>query len=466
MKPLEEKDKSLLTEAVSYASVNEYQIAIIYLEELLDKLQYSDEQASNFDTNALPVNYNNQAFPQPVHNSFGFRLSAITGIDYNRQEFELSYFESDSAVLEQISRPYIGFAAGFIYQFNPVYSIEISNSLRYDNDYLRNDYRILWRAGSLIAMQYSGYWNQSESIFTSSFWEHELNARFNNRITPSFSLSIENNFRHKTYRSSSIFIADYFRNRFISVAQWPMFRMEYNNELNESLGSEDLDYLQHLLRFGLRNTPNARLMFNLDMDLSLRKYTLAFEDSTLNNLYKQAGFNIYLTVPLADWMKLVSEDNLIYKAYVEKSSLEPDYFWNFFRPGLVVNFTTDFELVLGYEWEFRTHRSVSNDIFNVSEQNYNSNGFFLSLSYLNSPGSYLSASVSYQWRRYPQSATNDIISIYSNRNVLSVTAMIYLPLMSNLFLNTYIMYDNDQDIEIDQQSNQSTIFTTELEYKF
>ena len=113
-----------------------------------------------------------------------------------------------------------------------------------------------------------------------------------------------------------------------------------------------------------------------------------------------------------------------------------------------------------------TPKGVSNDIFNVSEQNYNSNGFFLSLSYLNSPGAYLSASVRYQWRRYPKSAPNDIISIYSNRNVLSVTAMVYWPLMSNLFLNTYIMYDNDQDIEIDQQSNQSTIFTTELEYKF
>ena len=49
MKPLEEKDKSLLTEAVSYASVNDYQIAIIYLEELLDKLQYSDDQDIEID---------------------------------------------------------------------------------------------------------------------------------------------------------------------------------------------------------------------------------------------------------------------------------------------------------------------------------------------------------------------------------------------------------------------------------
>ena len=44
--------------------------------------------------------------------------------------------------------------------------------------------------------------------------------------------------------------------------------------------------------------------------------------------------------------------------------------------------------------------------------------------------------------------------------------MAYWPLMPGLYLNTYIMYDTDQDIDIDQMSNQSTIITTELEYRF
>jgi len=61
---------------------------------------------------------------------------------------------------------------------------------------------------------------------------------------------------------------------------------------------------------------------------------------------------------------------------------------------------------------------------------------------------------------------NDILSIYSNQNVLSLTMMAYWPLMPGLYLNTYIMYDTDQDIDIDQMSNQSTIITAELEYRF
>lgn len=327
----------LLNHAVSYADSGDHEVAVIYLEELLDQLQFLNNKTDILKAEEYPFEYDVMPISKRVKKSSRFRLSAITGIDYNRQEFEIDYFENDSAILEQISRPYIGIFAGFIYQFNPVYSLEITNSLRYDNDYLRNDYRIIWRAGTGIALQYNGYWNQSESVLASSFWEHEIDARFYSRINPTFALSIQNNFRHKTWSGISSYISDYNRNRFFAVADWQRFRLEYINELNESLGTEDLDYLQHSIRFGLRNQPGWQLTYDLEMDFTLRNYTLAFEDSILNNLYHQAGINLYFTLPLTGLVKLVSEDNFIYKSYNDKNSLEPDYLWNFFRPGLVIN---------------------------------------------------------------------------------------------------------------------------------
>ncbi len=78
----------------------------------------------------------------------------------------------------------------------------------------------------------------------------------------------------------------------------------------------------------------------------------------------------------------------------------------------------------------------------------------------------LTTSVSYQWRRYPESITNDLISIYSNRNIFSAMLLAYIPITSQLNLNGFAMYDNDEDIDFDQQNNQSTIFTIELEYIF
>jgi len=456
----------LLKDAISFAGTDDYQLAIIYLEELLSKLQFSDKPVTKLNDNNSFESISDQLFDRPQQNASGLRLSLVSGIDYNKQEFDLGYFESDSAILEQISRPYVGFIGGFNYQFNPLYSIELSNALRYDKDFLRNDYKITWRAGSAFAINFGGYWNQSNSILSSSFWEHELNARFYHRLTPTFTLSIENNYRHKTYRHTSFYMIDYFRNRFVSVAEWSLFRFEYNNEFNETLGSSDLDYLQHMLVLGIRNTPGEPFVFDLNIDLSLRKYTLTFETNFINNVYNQAGANGYISLPMSMWSKLIIEDNFTFKSYEEKNSLELDYFWNLVRPGVVVNFINNFETTLGYEHEFRIHRNVSDDVFDVSEQNYSSNGLFLAFSYINSTGSYLSASVSHQWRRYPDSPMNDILSIYSNQNVLSITMMAYWPLMPGLYLNTYVMYDTDQDIDIDQMSNQSIIITAELEYRF
>jgi hypothetical protein len=79
---------------------------------------------------------------------------------------------------------------------------------------------------------------------------------------------------------------------------------------------------------------------------------------------------------------------------------------------------------------------------------------------------YVTTSVSYQWRRYPDSITNDLISLYSNRNIFSAMILVYLPITSHLTLNCFSTFDNDDDIDFDQQNNQSTIFTLELEYIF
>jgi hypothetical protein len=102
----------------------------------------------------------------------------------------------------------------------------------------------------------------------------------------------------------------------------------------------------------------------------------------------------------------------------------------------------------------------------VNEQNYNSDGIFLLLNYFSLNGMYISSSFSYQWRRYPPSTTNDLISLYSNRNVFSAMLLAYIPLTSNLFINAFITFDNDEDIDFDQQNNQSTIFSVEFEYVF
>jgi len=242
--------------------------------------------------------------------------------------------------------------------------------------------------------------------------------------------------------------------------------LEYRNEVNESLGFEDNDYVQHNIRLGVRNENFDKFYHNFIVEVGTRNYVIQFDDSLIFNNNRLLGFEGLYEVMIVENIRLFVEDNFIYKVYEQKSTLEPDYYWNFLRPGFRWLFVSQFEFGAGYEWEFKKHITHGVDSYNVNEQNYNSNGIFVSLNYFSTGGMYLTTSVSYQWRRYPYSITNDLISIYSNRNIFSAMFLAYLPITSHLTLNGFATFDNDNDIDFDQQNNQSTIFTLELAYIF
>jgi hypothetical protein len=449
-------EKNLIDQAGEFALNDEFELALIYLEETLDLLKMNTAQTKEgaFIENRTKINTN-------------IKFSLLSGIDFNRQEFEVGYLQNDSTVLEEINKPYLGIAAVYHFPYATNKFFEIRNTFRYDQENLRDDYRIGWKPGKYFLFEYRGFWNRAKQIESNSFWEHDLNGKFRKKITQSFDLLIENKYDYKIYKEQSDFLFDFYRNRFLTNLDWKgTLSAEYVNEMNESIGRDDTDYLQHTMRFGFRSTRMQTINYNLIVRGSHRDYFLEFENNIIDNIYKQFGFDTNVDFSFFRRLRLEVENNFILKSYKQKSSLEPDYIWNFFRPSLLTNPIQDIEISLGYEWEVKTYDSDVSDTYEVGEQDYNSKGIFTSLSYFTLRGIYISGSLSYQWRRYPKSITNDLISLYSDRNVLSLLLIAYLPVSNHFALNVFAAYDNDEDIDKDQQNNQSTIFTAELEYKF
>jgi hypothetical protein len=244
------------------------------------------------------------------------------------------------------------------------------------------------------------------------------------------------------------------------------FSVEYMNELNEYLGHDNMDYFQNGIRLGYRKSEFQTLNYSIVLEGIFRDYTLQFEDSTINNNYKHGGLEATLDIPIINRLRFEIFDNFILKEYDLKSSLEPDYIWNLMRSGLFFYILSDFELGVGYEWELKNHDSTIDEIYDTSEQDFQSSGLYTSLNYYTTSGIYFTAVLSYQWRRYQNSLINDLISIYSNRNILSIMVMAYLPISNHFTFNAFATYDDDDDIDLDQQNNQSTIFSLEIEYKF
>jgi hypothetical protein len=463
---LDEETKFLYEEALQYGQNKEYEIGIILMEEAVDILKNGQESTSN----VVALN-SISGYPSVRTAQQDFNLSLISGLDFNRQEFELGFMESDSIVEEEFSKPYIGLSARYYLSNGEHNVIDFQNSIRFDEENLRDDYRIRWQPISNFYILYSGYWNEARVEETYSYWDQVISTRLTLDLAPSLNISLFNTFNYKSYRAANIYLKDFYRNRLSVIGEWRtsflgIKSIEYGNEINESLGLQDNDYSQNTIRFGTRSDSFEKFYHNFIAEISTRDYVIQFDDSLIFNNYQLLGFEGIYEVAIVENFRLVAEDNFIYKEYEKKSSLEPDYYWNFLRPGFRWSFTNQLEVGAGYEWEFKEHIAQPLDSYNVNDQNYNSSGIFISLNYFTTGGMYITTSVSYQWRRYPDSITNDFISIYSNRNIFSAMVLAYIPITSHLNLNGFATFDNDEDIDFDQQNNQSMIFTIEIEYTF
>lgn len=463
---LNEETKKLYDEALQYAKNKDYEIGSIILEEALDLIKTDNDPPSDLQlSNLISLN----SIPRESGHDINF--SVLSGLDFNRQEFELGFVSGDSTVEEEFSKPYVGLRARYNINNGTHNVLEIQNSVRFDKENLRDDFRVRWQPFSSFYILYSSYWNETRVTESYSYLDQVIAARLNIELSRIFYFSFFNTFNYKSYRTQNIFLKDFYRNRFNALGEWRtsflgITSLEYWNEVNESLGLEDNDYYQNNIRLGVRNENYEKFYYNFLIDGGTRDYVIQFDDSLIYNSFQSVGIEAIYEVGIVQEFRLFLENNFMYKYYEQKSSLEPDYYWNLLRPGFRWSLFNQFELGVGYEWEFKEHIAHPMDSYNVNEQNYNSNGVYLSLNYFSSGGTYLTTSVSYQWRRYPESLTNDLISIYSNRNIFSVMLLAFVPLSNNFNLNVFATFDNDNDIDFDQQNNQSTIFTVELEYTF
>jgi len=455
-------NKNLLIEADSLASLGEYEIGTIYLEELLSSLRQDVDLKDSLEK--VKDNSNGKSEKSQLKN---YNISVITGADFDRHEFEYEYEQSDSTILEEISKPYIGINTEYVFQNTLNFEIDLYNSVKYNKEYLRDDYQLSYRLNKLKLIL-GGYYNKSFDNTYSSYWEHKFIGTFSSSISSNAKIYFRENFNYKTFSLSEYTYTDFYRNYFETLGELNFdnltYFIQYNLENNEYLGNNENDYQQHRLRIGYKNLNNSGLKNIVTLEGTQRNYELAYGDSSFSNIYNQILMEAEIDIRLSNLFELQVEDNFIDKLYNNKSTFEPDYIWNYLRPTLNIDIMTDLQFGMGYEWEVKSHSEIEEDGVSSKEQDYHSNGIFSSLNYFSESGSFLSFSISYQWRRYADSPTNDLINLYSSRNIMSLMISGYFPVYNNVSLSILGMYDNDNDIDNDQGRTQSTIFNIELEY--
>jgi len=460
---ISEYGKQLLAEADSLEASGEVELSKLYLEELLAEIRLTiDTNNSNLEVKTKSTNDSKILTNQ-------FTLSVISGADYDRHEFEYSFLQNDSTILEEISKPYFGVNTKYVINNSVNSHFEIFNSARYDNANLRNDYSLSFKTNEIDA-SIGGYYNKSFDQLYSSYWENKITGSYTGFLSEHYKYHIFENYTYKQFYKSEYTSTDFYRNLFEiqgeSFLNNVNFLGQYNLELNEYLGNNENDYLQHKLKFGYTNLNNLNFTHSVSAEGSSRHYEMIYGDSSFSNTYNQLLLEAEFDYKIFSYLDIRIEESFSRKLYQNQSTFEPDYYWNLTRPTLNVDIFSNLQTGIGYEYEIKNHDVFNDNSGSSKDLNYHSDGIFSSLNYFSANGSYINFSVSYQWRRYPDSPANDVINLYSSRNILSIVILGYIPLSNSLTLNILCLYDNDTDIDSDQGKTQSSIYNFELEYNF
>ena len=455
-------NSSLLDSASYYAKQGQRELALVFLEELLD--EYSSDNPAQFTAG------------ETVLSSSLSRLSfsVRAGIDYNNQEFETKTetIGDDELLVDQVNKPYAGLLITYLLTGDYSKGLSVNSLIRFDkenfNGYVNLEQKFLGvKASGLINFNYLFDTNKLYPDLTYK----EISSRQSFEWVSGYRwrLNLNNLLRFKEYQRPAETMPNFIRNTFDGYFTWQTtgyksINFDMTNDYNESIDFENNDYYEQIYNIRFDQWLGTNFINSLSMGMRLNKFNYVLLDSTIHNFSKELRFAPLSGFYLSPIVKFNVEYNYIYKSYREKSEQEPDYHYNYVDLKFIYSLQ-NYQLTTGYRYEKKKYLTFngSNDLY-INEQNFHSNGIIAGVDYQNISGWYISASAMYSWRIYPNAPDDDEFSLYYSRNVLNLFFMGQIPITAKLNLSVLVSYDNDKDKDYDINNMRSSYFTVEMQY--
>ena len=404
----------------------------------------------------------------------GWQWTLEMGSDYSRQEYEMSFIESDSVVLEQLHNPFL--------------ALRFSRQGKWKSDtyqffnYFRGDNELLQSSSSLAleSSDYSHYWRletQSDLFWQyreeqGSFWENQLRADWNRQIGSRQRLIFYSQARYKlhfpadsTYGnvlSGELAVA---LRHYLHYLSWLeiSFRPSYYNE-NQLLG---LRYMQIQSQVELQHRLDFNLYFTAQLNHYYRNFRSRQPDGDRLNSYHRVQPVAEAELPVFHPFGIAAKAEGEWRWYGSPNASYSNFNFASLSASLKYYLGNYNSVGIGYVYESETHRTTQADERSLVEQeNFHAGGILLSLDIMQQSGFMISLTYKFTLRTYPNAGADDVFGYYSNRRIHSIQGIGYLPLSSHWQFQLFANYDNDRDRDREANDNFSTIFNLGLSYKF
>ncbi len=457
--------RALVDSAKARAGKKDYMMALVFLEEARDSFEALSPQKHPPAPGTLSPQY-----PQSISPARPFRFSLLSGVDFNRQEFELGFDQSDSVLLDQVSKPYVGMSL----KFEPLLqSFYIQNTLRYDKENFDNELRLAGRwYGSVHGFESRFSYLFNRNFIYTNLSYNELNSDIIYTFSSeSWSGRLQNTSRLKAYQKPDANVPDYFRNTlntYLSYFQGSAFNIQayYSLDYNASRNTRNNDFVNQYLGLTAQWAISG-LRLRLNPQVEQNRFTYLVADSLLDNRSQTARVEALISYRLFNALEIRANGSLRNKGYFKKTEQEPDYTLVNFNPEWRFYLNDRFSFGSGGFWEKRRHVvSPGLDSAYVLQQDYTDRGLTLNADYASPEGRVLSLSLRYSARRYKGDTGGANFSLYADRNIWSGLLFLQWPLVDHLTLQAVAMYDNDKDLDSVFNDTKSSFYTLELKYEF
>ncbi len=457
-----EQVNALVDSAKEYARKEEYDFAIVFLEEAKNGVLVTPKIAK-------------QQVKGPATKTLFFNLNS--GLDYNRQEFELGFEQSDSVLLDELNKPFIGFDLKYL---SADKRFQVENQLKYDKENLQNEFFLrnefqnsFLNLSTKIGTVYDKNFVYTDLGYLELFTDVSLKS---SDLNSDWYWNIKNLVRYKKFKQATQSIPNFVRNTFSTyiVKNFSLYKniqFDYNFDFNESLKYLNNDFSEHDAGMSYQDVFLKRLKFkgSARSRISDFNYLLQDElgDSSFTNTSNTFVINPNIIYNFSSKFSLDLNYKVDFKKYDVKTEQEPDYTLHYTNPTIIFNLTEMISFKMGYVFEKKSHKTESSlQEQYIKDQNYSSRGFSAGFDYTSFSGIIVSLNAEYMLRRYPNVQDGVTFSLYSNRNILNLLLFTQLPISDNISINAIGSYDNDKDIDSDFNDSISSFYTFEISYSF
>ena len=453
---------ALIDSAKSAASQNDYESAVVYLEVAITDL----------NENHLVINDEPELNENESTDDIKFKI--ISGLDFNRQEFEVGYIETDSVILSEVNKPFIGLNLDYTIAGSRQHGLGSYLYLRVDHENIEGRIKLTnpYKKSRLYgynSLEFN-YDNNRENQDI-GYWEIADRQSLNYTLD-SWYFQLQNYSRYKHYKQPSQSVPRFFKNITSVSALYEYnllknIRLFYQADLNNSINEQNNDYFEHLGEIGFVNWIPGPVSNEFTGNFIYNDFTYALDDSIINNISKTITAKMHIRAPLFFKLYWNFDYNYKYKFYKIESEQDPNYFDHELDTSFQKDFIRNLTIGLGYHYQKRENRvsAGSNEIY-IKEQNFHDDGILAELNYHNSNSMLFTGTVTYSKRVYPESENVELISFYKSKYVLNLFILFQMPIYRNLSANVFLCYDGDKELDNDKNDTRSIIFSAELEYNF